>query len=197
MIDIPKNNETLSEKTLADRVFASHKEFLKLAPQYDRKVWDPRVAVKEHRGSCMAELLFVASGLIAEGEISEDDIKVGFSKNHGTSQVVDLIGTTGKLYAHSFMLLSAGNGVILEADFRANRADEAPRIQRLLPDELESDKLYISALSNAIKHYAEIDNQTGPTVNELVDLYLNYSDKGNSASVRNADSEAVRFDQDF
>ena len=95
------------------------------------------------------------------------------------------------------MLLSVGNGVILEADFRANRADEAPRIQRLLPDELESDKLYIRSLSEAIKLYAEIDNQIGPSVNELVDLYLNYSDKGNSAIVRNADSEAVRFDEDF
>ncbi len=197
MIEMPKNNETYSEKALADRVVASHKEFLKLVPKYDRKVWDPHVAIKENKGSCMAELLFVAGGLIAERKISEDDIKVGFSKNHGTSQVVDLIGTTGKLYAHSFMLLSVGNGVILEADFRANRADEAPRIQRLLPDELESDKLYIRSLSEAIKLYAEIDNQIGPSVNELVDLYLNYSDKGNSAIVRNADSEAVRFDEDF
>jgi hypothetical protein len=189
--------EQRSEREIADTIKGLHQKFLDLVPQYSNQAWDPRAALKERKGSCMAELLYVAGGLLANGVVKEQDVTIGFAKDHGEEQPTGFVGKSGKKYAHTFMLITLGNGVTLETDFRANRADEEPRLQRLLPGELEVDDLYLGTIASAVTEYARVEGVAGPTVSELMGLHL-----GLLANTRADDGQSgitgeVTFDEDF
>lgn len=189
--------ESYSERDIADAVKDLHAQFLELVPEYDKQIWDPRVALREHSGSCMAELLYVAGGLLVNGMINEQDITIGFSKDHGKEHPTGFVGKTGKKYAHTFMLITIGNGVTLEMDFRANRADESPRLQRLLPDELDIGVLYLGDLASAIVEYASIEGVSGPTVDELISLHTNNEPGTQTTELNFKNTDEIKFDEDF
>ncbi len=189
--------DQLSERDVVDTIKGLHRQFLDLVPQYGKKAWDPRVALKDRTGSCMSELLYVAGGLLANGTVSEQDLTVCFSKDHGEEQPTGFVGKSGKKYAHTFMLITLGNGITLETDFRANRADEEPRLQRLLPDELDVDKLYLGPLADAIAEYARVEGTTGPTVSELIGLHIGTSVGELSGDAASETPGTVTFDEDF
>jgi hypothetical protein len=190
-------HENPKERQVYNSIKILHEDFLLKVPQYGKHMWDPRLAIKDKSGSCMAELLYVAGGLLANGTIREQDITIGFSKDHGIEQPTGFVGKTGKKYAHTFMLLTIGNGVTLEADFRANRADEEPRLQRLLPDEQDVDQLYLGTLADAITEYAKVEGASGPTVDELIQIHIGglYGEHTKTDDISITDS--VLFDEDF
>lgn len=188
------NPEQSKEQQIAERIKRLHEEFFAKVPNYERGMWDPRQAIKEKRGSCMAELLYVAGGLIVDGKVLQKDLFVGFSKDHGEVQDVGFVGKTGKKYAHTFLLITV-DGITLEADFRANRADEHPRIQRLLEDEIDDDQIYLGPLDEAVNQYARIEEKAGPTVSELIALHL--GDDTLIASASQLEEREIRFDEEF
>jgi hypothetical protein len=189
--------EINKERDIANSIKELHSDFLARVPNYERKRWDPRYALRNGTGSCMAELLYVAGGLLAQGRVNEEDITVGFSKTHGEEEPIGFVGKAGRKYAHTFVLITLGTGVTLEADFRANRADEEPRIQRLQAEELDEDDVYLGSLTDAIATYAQVEGAVGPTVSELIALH--YEDLKPNAAVETSQSpeDEVRFDQDF
>lgn len=189
--------EKYNERDIADSVKDLHSQFLGLVPRYGKQKWDPRLALKTGAGSCMAELLYVAGGLLANEVVEERDITIGFSKSHGEEQPIGFVGKSGKKYAHAFMMITIGNGITLEMDFRANRADEEPRIQRLLPDELDMDVLYLGELASAITEYAKIEGVDGPTVKELIGLHNNSESDSQAPNHKLENIVDITFDEDF
>ncbi len=190
-------HENPKERQVYNSIKILHEDFLLKVPQYGKHMWDPRLAIKDKSGSCMAELLYVAGGLLANGTVNEQDITVGFAKSHGKNEPIGFMGKTGKKYAHTFMLLTIGSGVTLEADFRANRADEDPRLQRLLPDELDVDQLYLGALANAITEYAKVEGVSGPTVDELIQIHIGGLNGEHTKTDDISITDSVLFDEDF
>lgn len=189
--------EISMERDIVDSIKELHTDFLAKVPNYERKQWDPRYALRNGTGSCMAELLYVVGGLLAQGKVNEEDITVGFSKTHGEEGPVGIFGKAGKKYAHSFVLITVSTGVTLEADFRANRADEKPRIQRLQAGELDEDGIYLGSLTDAIATYAQVDGAVGPTVSELIALHDKDLKPNGAVETSQSPEDVVRFDQDF
>ena len=167
-----------------------HNDFYKKAPRYEKAAWNPVESIKKGSGSCMAELLYVAGGLIGGGLVNEQDIFVGFSKTHGEEQPIGFVGKKGKKYAHTFMLITVKDGLTLEMDFRSNRADETPRIQRLAQDELDMDCVGVHSLGDSINEYARIEGGTDLTISDLINLHKEYNQTS-------SEENEMRFDLDF
>jgi len=194
MKETENHPENSGERKVVTGIKRLHTEFLQKVPNYEKKKWDPRQSLRDKSGSCMSELLYIAGGLLADGSVSVEDLFIGFSKDHGESYDIGFVGKTGKKYAHTFLLITAGD-VTLEADFRANRADEEPRIQRLQEDEIDNNEVYVGPIMEAITQYARIEGSTGPSLSELIALHL--GDETLSKPSYELEEEQIRFDEDF
>lgn len=190
---IDKTPEYSRERLIIEKIREFHTAFLDMVPNYSYTIWDPRIAIKEKAGGCMAELLYVAGGLINDKIIKEQDISIGFSKEHGQVQPLGFINRAGKKYAHSTMLITVANGLTLESDFRATRSDEIPRVQVLLPEDMDIDRMYIGSLSDAITKYAEVDNGDVPNIKNLIELH----NKDFIQTYGKIEKNQVRFDEEF
>lgn len=180
-------SEQYNEREIIDQVKIAHENFLKLAPGYSKGVWNPVVAIQNKTGSCMSELLYVAGYLLAERKVVESDITIGFSNKHGEEQLTGFIGKPSRKHAHSTMFLTVREGLTIAMDFRANRPDEDPRIQRLALEDIDNqDTYYIGSMADAISRYASDVGDSSITVTELVKLHQ--EDKRNRQIV---------FDEEF
>lgn len=185
-----ENNPESLERQIANKVSLLHDEFLKLVPNYARGVWNPKDAIKSKSGSCMAELLYVVGGLLADGIVADKDVFIGFSKSHGMDVPVGFVGNQSKKYAHTTLFVTVKDGLTLGMDFRANRADEIPRIQIMREDDLSfEDSYYVGGLEEAIHNYTNFVGEENIQVNELIAMHRESSN--------NSVNDAVRFDEDF
>ncbi len=187
MRDKEKNPDS-PERKIADKVSSLHDEFLQLAPNYARGAWNPKDAIKTNSGSCMAELLYVVGGLLADDLVEEKDIFIGFSKSHGADQSIGFVNKQGKKYAHTTLFITVREGITLGMDFRANRADELPSVQRMREDDLSfEDSYFVGGLEEAIFKYADAVNGEVISTDDLTALHRNTGRESNE----------IQFNEDF
>lgn len=192
----PAEREVGREEQIKSAIIIAHDSFLGMVPGYSKSAWRPVEAIQNKEGSCMAELLYVAGFLLKEGVAQEADLSVMFVRDHGTDQPVGLVGGVAKKYAHTSLLITTGSGALI-ADFRANRADERPQVQRLsssfFSDEEISSRMYIGPIADAIVKYSEADARSSslPTVEGLIQLHQV------SDSNWQTDAHQVIFDEEF
>lgn len=171
-----------------------HEEFYGKVHEYSPGRWQPKDALSSGAGSCMAELLYVAAGLVNQGIVSPNDLTIGFNKDrHGTMQTGNF-GKTSLFYAHTFMLITSGDGRTYQAGFRENRADERPQFEALSPDDddINDERLFIGSIDEAILAYGKALGQTVPEVELFSDIQLRQQgiDPHNQSS-------NITFDEDF
>lgn len=167
----PNENEPTPERQIINKVQQLHEEFLEKVPMYGRSIWRPEDALQLKQGSCMAELLYVVGGLLADQRVNEEDITIGFSKEHGQQQPGGPEAKSSKNYTHGTLLLTTPVHTTLTFDFRVNRRDEDVQFQRLTEDQLDIDKTHLLPLGAAIEVYGQIDGMPNPTVEELIALH--------------------------
>ncbi len=198
-MDSIEHKEAISPE---EAVFASarsdHQKFIALAPGYDKSKWSLEDSLKEHSASCMAELQFVAAGMLSRGVVDEQDLSVVFARDHGEMENTGHVGGPKRKFAHVTLLVTTTNNHKLEMDFRAMRADDMQYDK--LPDDdtsLMDERLVVTTLQDGIREYAakvgEPDDRI-PTVADLVSLY-EHSENLSRLSGERADE--VRFDEDF
>ena len=184
------------EQQVYSMIHELHGKFLEVAPKYSRGQWNPIEAFKSREGSCMAELLYVASGLVAKGVLDEKDIAIGFSKKHGSTELTGYVGGVQKKAAHTSAYFIIGNGVTLAADFRAHRADETPQIEKINSLSEEADELndyYIGSFGEAMHKYATDLNDVPVSIGALIAMHYGQMDSIDTTEI----TDAVRFDEDF
>lgn len=185
-----ENNTESPERQIANKVSSLHDEFLKLVPNYARGVWNPKDAIKSKSGSCMAELLYVVGGLLADDIIADKDAFIGFSKSHGADVPIGFVGNQSKKHSHTTLFITVKDGLTLGMDFRANRADEVPRIQVMREDDLSfEDSYYVGGLEEALHNYASLLGEENIQIDGLMAMHREPSN--------NNVTDMVRFDDDF
>lgn len=189
----PSIGEVPPPSEVRGRIDQVHEDFFARVPNYDRTIWSPEEALKLKTGSCMAELLYVAGGLLHGRIVKEENLSVRFSKEHGKRQVGDMMGGKKADYRHVVLMLNIA-GKQYECDFRPNRADERPRFEAVPSD----DEIYTNSdiefftLAEGVRQYAVragVPEEQVPTVAELISLH--------EPGLPGPDYDEVRFDQDF
>ena len=185
--DMPRSIEVYN------RINNLHNDFFALAPRYNREIWSPTEAIKEHAGGCMAELLYVAGGLLYEGDVKEEDLSVRFSTGHGQMIRKGMVGDQVPDFKHVVLLINITQQQY-ECDFRLNRADEKPQFN-LVPIEdetYESKSLEFFTFADGIREYAQrvgVRPEEIPTVADIVLLH--------APKQRSYEADQVRFDEEF
>ena len=170
-----------------------HEDFYKLVPQYNREIWSPEKAIKEHAGGCMAELLYVSGGLLYEGTVKEEDVSVRFSTSHGKMIKKGMVGGEVPDFKHVVLLLNIDNQQY-ECDFRLYRADEQPQFSTVPNDHkaYENESIEFFTLKDGLKEYAGragVQKEEIPTIADIVSIHAPHQSS--------YDSDQVRFDEDF
>jgi hypothetical protein len=187
------NPETPRPVQIYEQIELLHEEFYSLAPQYNREIWSPTEAIKEHAGGCMSELLYVAGGLLYEGSVKEEDLSMRFSNDHGKLMKKGMVGGQVPDFRHVVLLLNIDNKQH-QCDFRLYRADEKPQFEEIPIDDIsyKSDTLEFFTFANGLKEYATrvgVQLKEVPSVADIVALHAPQTSLG--------DASQVRFDEDF
>jgi hypothetical protein len=187
------NPEIPKPVQIYERINKLHEEFFSLAPDYNREIWSPNEAIKEHAGGCMAELLFVTGGLLYDGSVKEEDLSIRFSTLHGKLLKKGMIGELTPDFKHVVLLLNIDQQQY-ECDFRLYRADEKPQFSSV-PFENETysnNSLEFFTFADGLKEYATragVREQDVPSVADIVALH--------NPDRLDDDATQVRFDEDF
>jgi hypothetical protein len=188
-----KNPEVSRPVQIFEKINDLHEDFYKLVPQYNREIWSPEKAIKEHAGGCMAELLYVSGGLLFNGDVKEEDLSVRFSSSHGKMIKKGMIGDQVPDFRHIVLLLNIDNQQY-ECDFRLNRADEKPQFS-MVPNDSDSysnKSVEFFTLKDGLKEYAGragVLKEEIPTIADIVSIHAPHQSS--------YDSDQVRFDEDF
>lgn len=192
---IPGGNPEQSKPIdVVNAITEIHEQFLARVPRYDRRVWNPEDALRTGIGGCMAELLFVAGGLVGREVIDQDNIFIRFRNDHGTVREAGIMQTRQPDIKHAVMMLKIQD-IWFEGDFRAHRAAEDPQFQTVLDAEviLANTDLTIAPLVDGMHKYAHalgVEDEKIPTIDDLVEMQdPNYQPK----SVE----EDINFDETF
>ena len=188
-----KNPEVPRPLQINEQINSLHEDFYKLVPQYNREIWSPEKAIKEHAGGCMAELLYVSGGLLYEGTVKEEDVSVRFSTSHGKMIKKGMVGGEVPDFKHVVLLLNIDNQQF-ECDFRLNRADEKPQFSKVPDDDetYENKSIEFFTLNDGLKEYAGragVQKEEIPTIADIVSIHAPHQSS--------YDSDQVRFDEDF
>lgn len=170
-----------------------HEEFYSQVPNYDRRIWSPQEALKLKTGGCMAELLFVAGGLLHDGVLSEQDMSIRFSKEHGKMVSSNMMGSQKPDFKHAVLMLKIYDKQY-ECDFRLYRADEKPQFETVQPDDAvyKNPNIEFFTLADGITQYASrvgVQQDQIPTVAEIVSLH--------NPRTTTFESDQIRFDEEF
>ena len=170
-----------------------HKDFFAKVPNYNRAVWSPEEAIQIKSGGCMAELLYVAGSLLYKKTVQESDLSIFFSVDHGKQTESSMIGGTTSNIKHVVLVLNVG-GQQFECDFRANRADEAPRWQELAKDdEVFSDQaVEFFTLGEGLYEYAHRLGAPDESIPGVVDLISWHDPHRPTPGI-----DQIRFDEEF
>jgi|GEM_PF-2993582 len=176
-----------------EQINSFHDEFCGQVPRYNREIWSPTEAIKEHAGGCMSELLYVAGGLLYEGSVKEEDLSIRFSNDHGKPIKKGMVGGQVPDFRHVVLLLSIDNKQY-QCDFRLYRADEKPQFEEIPIDDIsyESDSLEFFTFADGLREYttrAGVQVEDVPSVADIVALHAPQTNFG--------DASQVRFDEDF
>jgi hypothetical protein len=188
-----KNPEVPRPVHVYEHVNKFHEDFYDLVPKYNREIWSPSDAIKEHAGGCMAELLYVSGGLLYEGTVKEEDISVRFSTSHGKMIKKGMVGNEVPDFKHVVLLLNIDNQQY-ECDFRANRSDEKPRFDTVPVDDTsyKDPDLEFFTLRDGMHEYAKrvgVREEEIPSIADIVTLH--------DPNHTSGDADQVRFDEDF
>lgn len=187
------NGETPTPVEVYDEINGLHEQFYSQVPNYDRTIWSPQEAFKLKTGGCMAEMLYVAGGLLHRGILKENDFSIRFSKEHGRPVSANMIGQQKPDVKHAVLMINIDDKQY-ECDFRLYRADEKPQFSAVTPDDeiFSNDGIEFFTLATGISEYASrigVPLEDIPTVSELVSLHEPPSST--------YDADQVRFDEDF
>ena len=188
-----KNPEVPRPLQINEHINKFHEDFYEIAPSYNREIWSPKEAIKEHAGGCMAELLYVSGGLLYEGTVKEEDLSVRFSTSHGKMIKKGMVGGQVPDFKHVVLLLNIDNQQY-ECDFRLYRADEKPQFS-VVPyeDETYSNKsIEFFTLKDGIKEYAGragVREEEVPTIADIISMH--------APERPSLEADQVRFDEDF
>lgn len=189
----PSQAEVPKPAEIYGRIEEIHEDFFAQVPNYDRTIWSPQEALKLKAGGCMAELLYVAGGLLQEGKVDKDDLSIRFSKEHGQTITADMLGRSKADFKHVVLMLSI-DGKQYECDFRMNRADEKPQFEAVPPDDeiYNNDRVEFFAFEDGIREYATRAGAPLDQVPSALELASLHQPGGPSY-----EADQVRFDQDF
>jgi len=187
------NGETPTPVEVYDEINSLHEQFYSQVPNYDRTVWSPQKAIKTRTGGCMAEMLYVAGGLLHSGILRENDFSIRFSKDHGKLISVNMIGQQKPDIKHAVLMINIDDKQY-ECDFRLYRADEKPQFNAVRPDDeiYNNGSIEFFTLATGISEYASragVKLEDIPTVSEIVSLH--------ELPSSTYEADQVRFDEDF
>lgn len=167
----PSSGRSSKPKKVVDRIYGLNGNFTKKVPYYNEKIWSPEQAVKCKEGGSMAETLFVAGSLLANGEVAEEDLCVRFSSSHGKKIRSGLAGKT--MYFSDVVLILNIEGQNYECGFRMTPVDNKPLIALLQVDgsiTRDNDVSEYYTLSEGVYNYANrlgVPDDQIPTVFDL------------------------------
>ena len=192
-MEYSNNPEVPRPVQIYEQINKFHEDFYNLAPKYNREIWSPEEAIKQHAGGCMAELLYVSGGLLFNGDVKEEDLSVRFSTSHGKMIKKGMVGGQVPDFKHVVLLLNIDNQQY-ECDFRLYRADEKPQFS-VVPyeDETYSNKsIEFFTLKDGIKEYAGragVREEEVPTIADIISMH--------APERPSLEADQVRFDEDF
>ena len=141
----------------------------------------------------MAETLFVAGSLLANGEVAEEDLCIRFSSAHGKKIRSGLAGKT--LYFSEVVLILNVEGQNYECGFRMTPLDNRPLFATMQVDgsiTRDDDTSEYYTLSEGVYNYANRLGVADDRIPTIFDLEINHI-----PGIGAAGSDQARFDTDL